>query len=137
MKYWLKLLLWTVIAFLCKTLMDVSKFRWLRSWLSEVDFFNWWRNLPAPLDMYHILYGIIITFPAAYLLFKWFNGTRWFMKWKKYEQGTPFWKKTRWSSINYILYGLAVLLWWLLFYEGFRYMYHHFLMYSQYKDLFK
>jgi hypothetical protein len=89
-------------ALLCvKLLTDLSKFRWDRTWLSDIRILNIWRNLRSPFDLWHILYGSVYTYIAFDRI---------------YSMGYGY--------DDYRLY-LYTAIWWAIFFTSFSLLYHY------------
>ena len=87
---------------LIKLFSDLARNRWNRSWLSSIAIVDWWKNLPTPWDLWHILQGALYTF-VAYL-------------WLDYNG---------YGGVVLVLY-LAI--WWALFFSVFSLCYHYLFM---------
>ena len=136
----IKLIVWFLIALSCKTLCDLDKFRWHKTWLSET-FLDAWRVIEKPfalfppIDMWHVLNGVIVFAPIAigiYLFMRRFN-CLWLWKKKKVYAGHDS-SKWRWKLRTKFIYAGICFVTWLLFYQLFRFFFHYLFMFEQYRD---
>lgn len=91
-----------------KEFSDISKFRWTRSILSEVPFFDWWKNFRSPFDLWHMLQGLLYTWIAYHLLSD--------------------------AGYNGLKLYLYTGIWWAVFFFVHNAMYHYFLMKPEWRD---
>ena len=131
----IKLFIWFGVALSCKTLCDLDKFRWHKTWLSET-FLDAWRVLEKPfalfppIDMWHILNGVIVFAPIAIGIYIWM---------RRYINCSWFWERRQfprfqWKLRTKFIYAGILLVAWLLFYQIFRFFFHWLFMFEQYRD---
>ncbi len=114
----IKIIIWAIVVIFLKAIRDRATWGWdTVSWLGEVKWLDWWKNLPTPFDLWHVLDGLIVFFPIGYLLFKWLEK----------NSGVATVHDWTWLQYGYLL-GLLVAFWVVMFVLLMRFLYHYWLV---------